>query len=106
MAHKFDINIDPSRLEDLQKRLDLAKFPDELEGAGWDYGAPLSDVKRLTAYWRTRFDWKKVEAQLNELPNYRTTVQVKGFGGVDVHFLHQKSSAKKAVPLLFCHGWV
>jgi len=63
-------------------------------------------VKRLTEYWKTSFDWKKAEAKLNDLPNHKTNIQVKDFGGVDVHYLHQSSSAKNAVPLLFVHGWV
>lgn len=105
----YHIGIDESRLEDLRKRLDLASFPDELdldaEDERWAYGSPLADVKRLTSYWRNEYDWRKVEAQLNELPNFETTVTVDGFGDIELHFLHQPSSAPDAVPLLFVHGW-
>ncbi|KAG9755957.1 alpha/beta-hydrolase, partial [Aureobasidium melanogenum] len=101
----YRINIDESRLEDLRKRLDLATFPTEIEDAGWAYGSPLADVKRLTSYWRNEYDWRKVEVQLNELPNFETTVTVDGFEDIELHFLHQPSSAPDAVPLLFVHGW-
>ncbi|KAH0366314.1 alpha/beta-hydrolase, partial [Aureobasidium melanogenum] len=101
----YRINVDESRLEDLKKRLDLASFPDEIEDGGWSYGSPLADVKRLASYWRNEYDWRKVEAQLNELPNFETTVTVDGFGDIELHFLHQPSSAPDAVPLLFVHGW-
>ncbi|KAG9515279.1 alpha/beta-hydrolase, partial [Aureobasidium melanogenum] len=103
----YRINIDESRLEDLRKRLDLATFPDELDDLedGWAYGSPLADIKRLTSYWRNEYDWRKVEVQLNELPNFETTVTVDGFGDIELHFLHQPNSAPDAVPLLFVHGW-
>lgn len=101
----YRIAVQDSRLEDLRKRLEIATFPDELEEADWAYGSPLADIKRLTSYWRNDFDWKKVEAKLNELPNFETNVTVDGFGDIDLHFLHQPSSATDAVPLLFVHGW-
>jgi len=62
-------------------------------------------VKRLTEHWKTRYDWRKTEAKLNELPNFKTSVHVDAFEPIDLHFLHQPSSDKAAIPLLFCHGW-
>lgn len=102
----YRITVPESRLEDLRNRLDLATFPDELEDAGWTLGSPLADIKRLTSYWRNNFDWRKAEAKLNELPNFKTNVTVDGFGDIELHYLHQSSSASDAVPLLFVHGWV
>ncbi|KAL1307000.1 hypothetical protein AAFC00_005630 [Neodothiora populina] len=100
----FNISISDAQLNDLKQRLSLARFPDEVEDVGWQYGTPLADVKRLTSYWQTTFDWKAAESKLNALPNYKTTVAVEGFGEIDMHFIHQRSS-DDAVPLLFCHGW-
>jgi len=60
----------------------------------------------LTEHWKIKFDWKKTEEELNNLPNYTTTVDVGEFRDVDVHFLHQPSTDKNAVPLIFVHGWV
>lgn len=61
-------------------------------------------VRQLAQYWRDGFDWKKQEARLNEFPHFKTLVDVDGFGEVDIHFIHQQSSVKGAIPLLFVHG--
>lgn len=64
-----------------------------------------ADVKRLIEYWKSGFDWKKHEARLNaELPQFKTEVEVEEFGTVDMHFVHQESAVKGAIPLLFVHG--
>jgi Epoxide hydrolase N terminus len=100
----FEISIPDDRINDLKQRLELAKFPDELEDAGWDYGSPLSDVKRLTAYWKDEFNWRKAEEQLNKLPQFTTNIQCDGFEDLKIHFVHKKSDVKGAIPLLFIHG--
>ena len=100
----YEIAISEDALEILQKKLELATFPDELSGANWDYGSPLSDIKRLTNYWKTKFNWRAVEAKLNQLPNFESTLEIDKFGAIDVHFLHRRSIVKNAVPLLFVHG--
>lgn len=104
----FAVNVPDEELENLHRRLALARFPSQLESSDqdlWDFGVPSKDVQRLTHYWRTGFDWRKAEAKLNELPQYRTDIEVEGFGSLDIHFIHRKSSVKKAIPLLFSHGW-
>ena len=76
----YQIAVPEEQIIDLKQRLALAKFPkDELDGAGWDYGSPLSDIRRLSAYWRDRFDWRKAETELNRLPHFTTSVQCDGF---------------------------
>lgn len=104
-AQPYKISIAESQIDDLKQRLALARFPDELDEAAWDYGSPLKDVKRLALYWKDTYDWRTVESRLNALPNYKASIAVKGFGELDLHFLHQTSDPD-AVPLLFCHGWV
>lgn len=101
----YTISVPASRLDDLKKRLALANFPDELDGAGWEMGAPLKDVKRLTSYWRDTFDWKASEEKLNAYPHFVTDIQCDGFEPLAIHFIHQKSTVKNAIPLLFIHGW-
>lgn len=101
----YQIAVPESRIKDLNERLDKARYPDELESAEWDLGTPLTDIQRLTQYWRQSFDWRKAEKKLNELPHYQTSIQVEGYESLKIHFLHQKSGAKNAIPLLFCHGW-
>lgn len=76
----------------------------QLDGAQWDLGAPLTDVKRLAKAWET-FDWRAAEARLNELPSFHRSIEVSGYGELDVHYVHQKSQIAEAVPLLFVHGW-
>lgn len=111
----YTITVPDSAIEDLKLRLSLARFPDELDGAGWDMGCPLDDIRRLTRHWQDRYDWRAAERQLNNLPNYVTPIQCDGgFEALDIHFVHMRSSSssssssgvgQKAIPLLFIHGW-
>ena len=100
----YTISVPESKLQNLAKKLEATNFPDELDQADWDYGAPLADVKRLTAYWKDKYDWRKQEAKINQLPNFKTAIQVDGFESLDIHFVYQKSDVEGAIPLLFCHG--
>jgi pimeloyl-ACP methyl ester carboxylesterase len=102
----YTISVSDSTIEKLKRKLSDADYPDELDTADqWPYGSPLSDVKRLANHWENKFDWRKVESKLNELPNFRKPVNVEGFGPIDIHFVHKKSSNPNAIPLLFSHGW-
>ncbi|CAF9921119.1 hypothetical protein IMSHALPRED_005087 [Imshaugia aleurites] len=101
----YTISVPEEQRQRLTKKLEATTFPDELDHAGWDYGAPLADVKRLAIYWRETFDWRRQEAKLNELPNFKTAIQVDGFESLDIHFVYQKSNVEGAIPLLFSHGW-
>lgn len=100
----FRLNVSDAALEQLQQRLKLARLPDELEEAGWEYGAPLADVKRLVARWQNGFDWRKAEAQINELPQFTKDIAVEGFDTLNIHFVHSKSTVNGAIPLLIIHG--
>ncbi|PIL23392.1 hypothetical protein GSI_14703 [Ganoderma sinense ZZ0214-1] len=101
----FQVSVPDTDLELLHRALELARFPDELDGAGWDYGAPLADVKRLAAHWKSGFDWRKSEAEINRLPMFTRDIEVDEFGTLNVHYVHQTSEVKGAIPLLFVHGW-
>ncbi|KAJ0161417.1 putative epoxide hydrolase [Colletotrichum tanaceti] len=102
----FKIEVPDSKIQELHAKLDIAKFPPASAFTdSWDYGTPVSEVKRLAERWRNGFDWRAAEARLNELPHFTTTVAVDGFGDLDIHFLHQKSKLPGAVPLIFVHGW-
>lgn len=61
-------------------------------------------MERLAEYWQNGFDWRKQERKLNEMPQFQTTVSIDGFEEVNMHFVHQKSVAPAAIPLLFVHG--
>ncbi|KAK7464789.1 hypothetical protein VKT23_005996 [Stygiomarasmius scandens] len=102
----FKISVSDDQLDLLRKKLDLATFPDELENAGWRYGVPLADVKRLVARWKDGYDWRAEEAKLNEeLPQFTRDIDVTGHGSLNIHYVHKRSEVEGAIPLLFVHGW-
>jgi pimeloyl-ACP methyl ester carboxylesterase len=96
----FTIRIDDSVLVDLRARLDRTRFPDQLDGVGWDYGTDLGYLKELVHYWRTEFNWREQERKLNAFPQFTMDVD-----GVDIHFIHVRSKHEDAMPLVLAHGW-
>ncbi|KAH6692891.1 Alpha/Beta hydrolase protein [Leptodontidium sp. MPI-SDFR-AT-0119] len=102
----FKINVPDTSLAKLKQKLELTRFPEgELEEAGWDYGAPLQEIKDLTQYWLTKFSWRAAETKLNTIPQFITSIKVENFDPIDIHFMHQRSDVPGAIPLLFLHGW-
>lgn len=100
----FKVSIPETDISFLHQKLSLLRFPDELEDVGWEYGAPMADVRRLAARWKDGFDWRAAEKKINELPMYTRDVEVDGFGTLNIHYVHMKSEAENAIPLLFVHG--
>ena len=101
----FSITVSDEQLSILRQKLALTTFPDELEDAGRDYGAPLADIRRLISRWKEGYDWRKHEAQLNaELPQFTRDIEVEGHGTLNIHYVHKKSEVVDAIPLLFVHG--
>ena len=100
----FSVSVPDADLDLLRQKLELVRFPDELDGAAWDYGVPLADIKRLVAHWKDGFDWRKAEAEINALPMFTRDIEVGGFGTLNVHYIHKKSEVPDAIPLLFVHG--
>ncbi len=96
----FKINVDDAVLKDLRERLARTRFPDAVEGAAWDHGPGLDYMKKLVDYWRKDYDWRAEERKLNRLEQFVTEID-----GVDVHFIHQRSKVKGALPLAIVHGW-
>src|SRR5262249_42253378 len=96
----FTIAIPQADLDDLHARLARTRWPDELPGAGWDYGVPLSYVQRLAEYWRNGYDWRAWETKLNAYPQFTTEID-----GQNIHFLHVRSPESGAFPLILTHGW-
>jgi hypothetical protein len=104
LVTSFRISIPDTALADLQARLALTRLPDELNDAGWHYGVPLADIKRLLTHWRNGYDWRKHEEAMNKLPHFTIDIDVTGFGALNIHFIHQRSAVEGAIPLLFVHG--
>jgi hypothetical protein len=101
---RFQISVPDDALTLLRRKLADARFPDELTDASWDYGSPLSDVKRLVDKWKGNYDWRAHERELNKLPMFTRDIEVEGFGVLNIHYVHQKSKMESAIPLLFVHG--
>lgn len=97
---EFKVDIPQSQLNDLKRRLEATRWPDEMPGVGWSRGAPLGYVRELAEYWRTSYDWRAAEAQLNQFPQFLTEID-----GVRVHFLHVRSPELNAMPMILTHGW-
>ena len=96
----FEVNIPEPVIEDLLARLRMTRFPDEIVGAGWDYGTNLAYQRELIEYWANEFDWRAQEQLINELDHFKTNID-----GLDIHFIHQRSPVEGATPLLISHGW-
>ncbi|MEV0720649.1 epoxide hydrolase family protein [Asanoa sp. NPDC050611] len=96
----FHLHVPQDSLDDLHSRLDRTRWPDELPGVGWAYGVPTSYLRELVAHWRHEYDWRAAEAQLNEWPQFTTTID-----GATIHFAHLRSAVPDALPLIVTHGW-
>ncbi len=96
----FTIAIPDVVLTDLRDRLARTRFPDEIDKSAWEYGVDLGYMKELVAYWRDKYDWRTHEKKLNQLPQFTTEIN-----GLKLHFIHQRSKEKNALPLVIVHGW-
>src|SRR5262245_63606484 len=96
----FRVETPQAVLDELTDRLARTRWPDELPGAGWERGVPVSYLSELAAYWRTGYDWRAHESRLNQIPQFTTTID-----GQDIHFLHVRSPEPDALPLLVTHGY-
>ncbi|AEF38210.1 hydrolase [Mycolicibacter sinensis] len=87
-------------LDDLRHRLANTRWPAEIEGAGWDYGTDQTFLKAVVEHWLHRYDWRRVESEVNAAGSFVTTA-----AGQRVHFLHARSTDADAIPLVLTHGW-
>lgn len=96
----FNINVPEEDLNDLRRRLAATRWPDREVVADQSQGVQLTTVQQLVRYWQTDYDWRKMEARLNALPQFVTEID-----GVDIHFIHVKSRHENALPMIVTHGW-
>jgi pimeloyl-ACP methyl ester carboxylesterase len=96
----FRLTVPQAAIDGLHTRLDRVRWPDEAPDAPWAYGTSLAFMRELVHDWRTRFDWRATEAQLNAWPQFKTRVD-----GIDIHFLHVRGNGANPKPLLLSHGW-
>ncbi len=102
---EFHIDIPESELDDLRDRISRTRWPEPSTVDGWGQGVPLDYARELVDHWATRYDWRRCEAELNALPQFRTPLDGGGDDSVQVHFLHIRSKHRDAMPLLLTHGW-
>jgi pimeloyl-ACP methyl ester carboxylesterase len=96
----FDVNFPDEALADLKRRLTQARLPEEEPVDDFSQGVPLKTVRQVLEHWRDKYDWRKVEARLNAVPNYLTEID-----GLDIHFIHVRSKHENALPIIVTHGW-
>ncbi len=96
----FRVAIPEEVLVDLRRRLAATRWPDRETVTDDSQGVPLATLQELVRYWATDYDWRKVEARLNALPQFTTEID-----GLDIHFIHVRSKHENALPLIVTHGW-
>ena len=96
----FQIDIPEKQIDDLLRRIADTRWPTKELVTDRSQGVQLAPMRELARYWTTEYDWRKCEARLNALPQFKTTID-----GVDIHFIHVKSAHENALPLIMTHGW-
>src|SRR5687768_8541321 len=96
----FKVNIPDKQLKDLRQRILTTRWPEKETVADQSQGVPLATMQRLSHYWATDYDWRKIEAKLNTLPQFMTNID-----GLEIHFIHVRSKHPNALPLIITHGW-
>jgi pimeloyl-ACP methyl ester carboxylesterase len=96
----FYVHFPEAALVDLRRRLAETRLPENETVADFSQGVPLKTIQQLLRYWQTDYDWRKVEARLNAVPNFITEID-----GLDIHFIHVRSRHENALPLIVTHGW-
>lgn len=98
---EFKVSVDESKIDDLYKRIDLTRWPDEVNDEIWTLGTKKSFLKDAVQYWRNDFNWKIHEKQINDLGSYKFKTK----DDLEIHFIHSKSESKNSIPIIITHGW-
>ncbi len=96
----FRVDVPQAELDDLRRRIAATRFPSRELVADRSQGVQSATIQELARYWATDYDWRKVEAKLNALPQFTTEID-----GVGIHFIHVRSRHENALPLIMTHGW-
>lgn len=96
----FHVNVPEAELVELRRRINVTRWPERETVTDQSQGVQLATIQALARYWPTDYDWRKVEAKLNSLPNFMTEID-----GLDIHFIHVRSKHENALPLIVTHGW-
>jgi pimeloyl-ACP methyl ester carboxylesterase len=96
----FQYKASEEALSDLRRRINATKWPERETVTDASQGVQLTTTQALARYWATDYDWRKCESRLNALPQFMTEID-----GLDIHFIHVRSSHQNALPLIVTHGW-
>ena len=96
----FTIQIDDAALAVLKQRLERVRWPDEIADSAWDYGTNMAYLRQVVDYWRTQYDWRPHERELNRFHHYKAEVD-----GLNLHFIHERGQGANPLPLILIHGW-
>src|SRR6202047_1846569 len=96
----FHVNVAEADLTELRRRIHATKWPERETVTDASQGVQLATIQELARYWGREYDWRKVEAKLNALPQFITELD-----GLDIHFIHVRSKHENALPLIVTHGW-
>ncbi|HXT88473.1 MAG TPA: epoxide hydrolase [Trebonia sp.] len=96
----FQVEIPEAELDELRRRIEATRWPSSELVADRSQGVQLATLRALARYWTTEYDWRKCEARLNALPQFKTEID-----GVEIHFIHVRSRHEDALPLIMTHGW-
>ena len=94
------MNVPEAELTELRRRINATRWPERETVTDASQGVQLATMQKLARYWATDYDWRKVEARLNALPQFITEID-----GLDIHFIHVRSKHENALPLIVTHGW-
>jgi len=100
MTKPFKLNVSDNILKEINLKVKNYPWHEMPEDGGWEYGTNLDYMKEISDYWVNKFDWKKHETEINKFSNYTTDVD-----GIKIHYILEKGSGSKAMPLLLMHGW-
>ena len=96
----FRVKVPDADLAELRRRIDATRWPERETVTDQSQGVQLATIQKLARYWATDYDWRKCEARLNALPQFTTEID-----GLDIHFIHVRSTHEQALPLIVTHGW-
>src|SRR5207245_1740272 len=96
----FHVNVPEAELTELRTRINATKWPERETVTDASQGVQLATIQALARYWATDYDWRKIEAKMNALPQFMTEID-----GLDIHFIHVRSKYENALPLIVTHGW-
>ncbi|HWM16422.1 MAG TPA: epoxide hydrolase [Microbacterium sp.] len=96
----FTVDVPQEALDDLRRRVESTRWPTEELVSDRSQGVQSATMRALARYWVDEYDWRRIEARLNAMPQFVTEID-----GVDIHFIHVRSKHENALPLIMTHGW-